>query len=250
MGARLQDGRPRPDEALTIAAILVPALAFRGGGAHPLSVDASAFILANTALVAPPLVPEIVLHLAHEALPLWEKTEEELARSGLPPPYWAFAWAGGQALARYVLDNPAIVAGRRVLDVASGSGLVAIAAVKAGAAAVRASDLDAFALAAMAENAAANGVALPTTDADLIGADAGWEVVLAGDVFYEKPLADRLLPWLTALARRGADVLVGDPGRSYFPTGPFERLATYAVPVTRALEDAEVKRTSVWRLMP
>jgi predicted nicotinamide N-methyase len=210
--------------------------------------DPAGFIRANTALLAPPLVPEIRLRLAHEALPLWEKTEEELGQIGLPPPFWAFAWAGGQALARYVLDNPATVAGRSVLDFASGSGLIAIAALKAGATTATASELDAIALVAIATNAEENGVRLAATSADLIGRDEGWEVVLVGDAFYEKPLADRLLPWLEALASRGAIVLVGDPGRSYFPKSGLARLATYEVPVTRALEDAEIKRTSVWRL--
>jgi len=207
------------------------------------------FIRANTALIAPPLVPEVRLHLAHEALPLWEKTEEELGKIGLPPPFWAFAWAGGQALARYVLDNPGVVAGRSVLDVASGSGLLAIAAMKAGAAAATASDIDAVALAAIALNAEANGVALAACGDDLIGRDDGWDAVLAGDVFYEKPLAERLMPWLRRLAGRGATVLAGDPGRTYFPKTGFALRATYAVPVTRALEDSEIKKTSVWELV-
>ena len=209
----------------------------------------AAFIRANTALIAPPLVPEVRLHLAHEALPLWEKTEEELGKIGLPPPFWAFAWAGGQALARYVLDNPGVVAGRSVLDVASGSGLLAIAAMKAGAAAATASDIDAVALAAIALNAEANGVALAACGDDLIGRDDGWDAVLAGDVFYEKPLAERLMPWLRRLAGRGATVLAGDPGRTYFPKTGFALRATYAVPVTRALEDSEIKKTSVWELV-
>ncbi len=213
-------------------------------------MHASAFIRANTALLSPPLVPEIRLRLADEALPLWEKTEEELETIGVPPPYWAFAWAGGQALARYVLDHPEIVAGKTVLDIATGSGLVAIAAMKAGAKTALAADIDRIALAAIAINAAENGVTLETTDTDLIGADHGWDVVLVGDAFYEKPLADRLLPWLGALTRRGASVLAGDPSRSYFPKSGFTRLATYEVPVTRALEDSEIKKTSVWRLGP
>jgi predicted nicotinamide N-methyase len=210
--------------------------------------DARAFVLANTALLSPPLVPEIRLRLAHEALPLWEKTEEALAESGVPPPYWAFAWAGGQALARYVLDNPEIVAGRSVLDFASGSGLVAIAAMKAGAKSVLASEIDAIARAAIEVNADENGVAVTTTAADLIGEDRGFDIVLAGDVFYERPLADRLLPWLDALAERGATVIVGDPGRSYFERARFAPLAHYEVPVTRALEDSEIKKTGVWQL--
>jgi len=211
-------------------------------------VDPIAFIRANARLNSPPLVPEILLHLADEALPLWEKTEEELQAIGLPPPYWAFAWAGGQALARYVLDNPGIIAGRTVLDVASGSGLVAIAAAKAGARKVQASEIDSIACAAIAANAEANGAAVTVVERDAIGADDGWEILLVGDAFYEKPLADRLLPWIDALASRGALVLLGDPGRSYFPKDRFEHVATYEVPVTRALEDSEIKKTSVWRL--
>jgi predicted nicotinamide N-methyase len=209
--------------------------------------DPEAFILENTACLAPPHVPEIRLRLAHEALPLWEKTEAELEATGLPPPYWAFAWAGGQALARYLLDHPQTIAGKRVLDVASGSGLVAIAAMKAGAAHALASDIDPIACAAIALNAAGNAVTVETVPRDLIGESGAWDVVLVGDAFYEKPLADRLVPWFAALTARGTAVLVGDPGRSYFPKTDLARLATYEIPVTRALEDAEIKRTSVWR---
>jgi predicted nicotinamide N-methyase len=212
-------------------------------------MDAQLFIRHNTALIAPPLVPEIKLHLAHEALPLWEKTEEELGESGLPPPFWAFAWAGGQALARYVLDHPEAVAGRKILDFASGSGLLAIAAMQAGAAEVLASEIDAIALAAIAMNAEANCVRIAMTGADLIGRDEDFDVVLVGDMFYEKPLAERLFPWLVRLAERGATVLIGDPGRSYFPKTNLSRLATYEVPVTRSLEGSEIKKTSVWELI-
>lgn len=197
--------------------------------------------------MAPPHVPEIRLHLADEAHALWLKTEEELAEIGLPPPFWAFAWAGGQGLARYVLDNPLIVQGKKVLDFAAGSGLVAIAAALAGAEAVLAADTDPFCAAAVRLNAAANGVDIAFTDRDVVGSDEGWNVVLAGDVFYEKPLADRLMPWFGALRARGATVLVGDPGRAYLPTHGLAALASYEVPVTRALEDAEVKRTIVWK---
>jgi predicted nicotinamide N-methyase len=211
-------------------------------------VDPAAFIRDNTALLSPPLVPEVKLHLAHEALALWEKTEEELEKIGLPPPYWAFAWAGGQALARYVLDNHQIIAGKSVLDVASGSGLVAIAALKAGANNVEVGEIDAIACAAIAANAAANSLSLSPMPTDPIGSDNGWDVVLIGDAFYEKPLADRLLPWIDALAARGATILLGDPGRSYFPKNRFTLLASFQVPVTRALEDAEIKATNVWRL--
>jgi predicted nicotinamide N-methyase len=165
----------------------------------------------------------------------------------LNPPFWAFAWAGGQALARYVLDHPTAVAGRRVLDFASGSGLVAIAAAKSGAARIEACDVDPFAVAAIGLNAAANGVAVAARLADLVGADEGWETVLAGDICYEQDLARRVTSWLSDLERCGATVLIGDPGRSYLPSGRLETLAIYAVPVTRALEDADVKRSSVWR---
>lgn len=209
--------------------------------------DAERFILANTALTAPPHMPEIWLHLADEAHDLWLKTEDELADIGLPPPFWAFAWAGGQGLARYVLDHPETVRGKRVLDFATGSGLVAIAAMRAGAASVFASDVDPFCAAAVRLNAAANGVAVSFISDDLIGTDGGWDTVLAGDVFYDRALADRLIPWFEALAARGALILVGDPGRSYLPRSRIEQLAIYEVPVTRALEDTEVKRTTVWR---
>ncbi len=209
---------------------------------------AEAFIRANTALIAPPHVPEIALHLADEAHELWRRTEEELHEIGLPPPFWAFAWAGGQGLARHLLDNPGLVAGRRVLDFASGSGLVAVAAMKAGAARALAADTDPFCAAAIRLNAQANGVAVAFTDDDLVGQAGDWEVVLAGDVFYDKAFAERLLPWFAGLKANGADILIGDPGRAYLPKAGLERLAAYAVPVTRALEDAEVKRTIVWRL--
>jgi predicted nicotinamide N-methyase len=209
--------------------------------------DAEDFILANTSLIAPPHVPEIRLHLADEAHDLWQKTEEELERIGLPPPFWAFAWAGGQGLSRYVLDHPAIVKGRRVLDFASGSGLVGIAAAKAGATSVLASDIDPFCAVAIRLNAKANAEELEYTEVDCIDTDNGWDVVLAGDVFYDRSFADRLIPWFERLSARGAQVLVGDPGRSYLPKDKLIPLAVYAVPVTRGLEDAEVKRTTVWR---
>jgi len=209
---------------------------------------AESFIRANTALVAPPHVPEMRLHLADEAHDLWLKTEEELAEIGLPPPFWAFAWAGGQGLARYVLDHPQTVRGQRVLDFAAGSGIVGIAAAMAGAQAVTCADTDPFCRAACGLNAAANGVRAAFTAEDLVGADGGWDVVLAGDVFYEKPFAERLLPWFSALKARGATVLVGDPGRAYLPKSGLLQLAQYEVGVTRALEDSEVKRTTVWAL--
>lgn len=211
--------------------------------------SARQFILDNTALMAPPHVPEILLHLADEAHDLWQRTEDELVEIGLPPPFWAFAWAGGQGLARYVIDNPDMVLGKRVLDFASGSGLVAIAAARAGAAEITAADIDPFCATAIRLNSDANGVMNKFLGTDCIGTDADWDVILAGDVFYDKPFADRLMPWFSALKRRGAEVLIGDPGRSYLPRSGLEPLGVYQVPVTRALEDAEVKRTTVWRLL-
>jgi predicted nicotinamide N-methyase len=213
------------------------------------SEDAAAFIRANTRLVAPPHVPEIALHLADEMYSLWHKTEEELTELGVPPPFWAFAWAGGQGLARYVLDNPETVRGRRVLDFACGSGLVGIAAARAGAHSVLAADTDPYCAAAVALNAEANCVQVAYTPADLVGADGGWSVALAGDVFYDGELAARLVPWFEGLASRGADVLIGDPGRSYLPKDRLQSLAVYEIPATRVLEDAEVKRTTVWRFV-
>ena len=205
------------------------------------------FIHVNTAFSSPPHVPEIGLHLADEAHDLWHRTEEELAEIGLPPPFWAFAWAGGQGLARYLLNNPDTVRGKRVLDFATGSGLVAIAAAKAGAADVVAADIDPFCAAAVRLNAAANGVSVAFEARDLVDEDIDFDVLLAGDVFYDRAFADRLSPWFARLSATGMTILVGDPGRSYLPRERLTKLAEYQVPVTRALEDAEVKRTTVWR---
>jgi predicted nicotinamide N-methyase len=208
------------------------------------------FILENTRLQRPPHTAELELRLADEITPIWRLTEEALQEMGLPPPFWAFAWAGGQALARYLLDHPAIVGGKRVVDFASGSGIVAIAAMKAGAASVLAADIDVFCGAAVGLNAQANGVAVDFTDQDLLDQPPpAWaEVILAGDICYEKPLAERVMAWLAAGRAQGATVLIGDPGRSYFPREGLEKLAEYQVPTTRELEDMEVKKTAVWRL--
>lgn len=209
--------------------------------------DREAFIAGQTRLLPTPHAPEIRLHLADEATELWQKTEDELGEIGLPPPFWAFAWAGGQALARFLLDRPEIVAGKAALDFASGSGLVAIAAMKAGAARVEACDIDAFAGAAIKLNAAANGVPITPRIENLIGRDEGWDAVFAGDVSYEQDMARAVTDWLEALHRRGALVLIGDPGRSYLAREKLEPIAEYCVPVTRALEDSEIKRAQVWR---
>jgi predicted nicotinamide N-methyase len=212
-------------------------------------MDIAAFIAANTQSLAPPLVPEVKLYLAHEALPIWKKTEEELGEMGLPPPFWAFAWAGGQALARYVLDHPETVTKARVLDLASGSGLVGIAAMKAGAAHVLAADIDVFSESAIKLNAAQNDIALDITREDLLQNDpANFDVVLVGDLFYEKSLAEKCMSRLARAQDNGARVLIGDPGRSYLPKDKLDAIAHYSVPVSRDLEDAEIKKTAVWKL--
>ncbi len=215
------------------------------------SDDPEGFIRTNTRLLSVPHTPEIRLHVADEATELWQRTEEELEQIGLPPPFWAFAWAGGQALARYLLDHPDLVAGRSVIDFASGSGLCAIAAAMAGASHVLASDLDPFALRAIPLNAAANGVAdrIVTTGANLLTAVPDGEVVLAADVFYESDLAQAVTRWLIDAKGQGRTVLIGDPGRTYLPKERLTCLATYAVPVSRSLEDADIKRSHVWQLM-
>jgi predicted nicotinamide N-methyase len=212
-------------------------------------LDPAVFVRRNTVITAPPLVPEIRLHLATEITPIWQATEESLARSALPPPFWAFAWAGGQALARYILDHPEQIAGRAVLDFGAGSGLVAIAAAKAGAASVLAAEIDHFAAAAIAANAALNDVAIVVTTADVIDADdPRWEVVTAGDVCYERPMADRVTAWLRAVARRGKLVLLGDPGRAYLPAEGLCERARYLVPTSRELEDQETRLGVVWEV--
>ncbi|MDH6297049.1 Predicted nicotinamide N-methyase [Agrobacterium fabrum] len=211
--------------------------------------DPERFILENTGILHPPHVPELRLHLASEAHELWLKTEEELEEIGLPPPFWAFAWAGGQGLARYVLDHPESVCGKRVLDFASGSGLVAIAAAKAGAAKVLAADIDPWTETAIRLNAALNDVDISFTGLDLVGKPVEADVLLAGDVFYDRTFADLLVPWFLELTEKGVIVLVGDPGRAYLPKERLRAEATYQVPVTRALEDSEVKKTTVWRFI-
>jgi predicted nicotinamide N-methyase len=211
--------------------------------------DYARFIAGNTKLMAPPHVPEIRLYLAEESLPIWQKTEEELGEMNVPPPFWAFAWAGGQALARYVLDHPGEVTGKTVLDLGTGSGLAAIAAKMAGAHSVLAADIDRMALASVRLNAGANDVEITTTGENLLDTSPGdFGVILVGDLFYERELASRVLAYVAAAGRRGARVLAGDPQRSYFPTDRFDRVAEYQVAVTRELEDALVKKTAVWAL--
>jgi predicted nicotinamide N-methyase len=210
---------------------------------------APAFVRAHTRLATPQYVPELRLHLADEAIPLWERTERERGDQQ-PPPFWAFAWAGGQALARYVLDNPDLVVDRTVFDLAAGSGLVAIAAALAGAAGVTANEIDPYAAAAIEVNAAANGVTVAVALGDALDGDADRaDVVLAGDVFYSRSMAERILPFLHRARARGARVLVGDPGRAYLPRDGFHAVAAYEVPVPPDLESAEFKTTTVWELV-
>jgi predicted nicotinamide N-methyase len=214
-------------------------------------VDPAVFVRRNTAIAVPPLVPEIRLYLATEVTPIWLATEETIARSGLPPPFWAFAWAGGQALARYLLDHPAVVAGRSILDFGAGSGLVAIAAAKAGAVSVVAAEIDNFAAAAISANAALNDVEIAVQTVDLLDTvNSGWDIVTAGDVCYERPMAERAMVWLRMLTARGTLVLLGDPGRAYLPAEGLIEHARYLVPTSRELEDRETRETVVWEVLP
>jgi predicted nicotinamide N-methyase len=214
-------------------------------------MDSTAFVLDNTEVKSPPLVPEIRLRLTTEVTPLWQATEESLSRGPVPPPFWAFAWAGGQALARYLLDHPETVAGREVLDIGSGSGIVAIAAAKAGARSVTAAEIDPFAAAAIALNAPLNGVTLRIESRDLLDRGAaGWGIALAGDVCYEEPMASRAVALLRRIAARGRPALLGDPGRAYLPREGLVELARYIVPTSRELEDREAREGVVWRVLP
>jgi predicted nicotinamide N-methyase len=232
---RIAGGRPGPE---------------LGGWTEP-AADPADFVRRNTAIGQPPLVPEIALHLATEVTPIWQATEESLSRGAVPPPFWAFAWAGGQALARYVLDHPEAVRGHEVLDIGSGSGIVAIAAARAGAKRVVAAEIDPFAAAAIALNAALNGVAIAVETRDLLDrAAAGWGVALAGDICYEEPMASRAMNLLRRIAGRGRTALLGDPGRAYLPRSGLEELARYEVPTSRELEDREAREGVVWRVLP
>ena len=211
------------------------------------NLDRRAFILKHTRLQRPPHAPELQLYLATEIEPIWREIETAMDQPGLDPPFWAFAWAGGQALARYLLDHPGEAAGKRVLDFATGSGMVGIAAMLAGAASVLASDIDPFAQAATALNAAVNGVRLDFTGADLLLSSAPEaDLICAGDICYEWPLADRVRHWLQDAHQRGIRVLIGDPGRAYLPREGLKMLAMYEVQTTRELEDREIRSTGVF----
>ncbi|SFK21572.1 class I SAM-dependent methyltransferase [Falsiroseomonas stagni] len=213
-------------------------------------MDAEAFIRAHTAIARPPLVPEVALHLATEITPIWQASEEWLRQTGIEPPFWAFAWPGGQALARLVLDGPQAVAGRRVLDFAAGCGIAAIAAVQAGAAVVEAAEIDPLAIAACRVNAALNGVALVLPRDDVVGAACRWDIILAGDVCYEAPMTAHILPWLRAMAASGAEVWLADPGRAYLPRDGLSPLGSFRVPTSLELEDRTERIVTIARLLP
>jgi predicted nicotinamide N-methyase len=229
------------------ARLIVTKAGQRLGSAGVPDVQHFITVVASTTLQSTPLVPEVSLYCAENAYDVWSLTDA--GGESAPMPFWSFPWAGGQALARYILDHPVVVAGRRVLDLAAGSGLVAIAAALAGAAEVIANDIDPYAAAAQELNAKVNGVAITSVMADLLDSDTDAEVVLAGDVCYERELTDRMLAFLVrARERRGADVLLGDPGRTYLPREQLAEVASYDVPTTLALEDLQTKRTTIWTL--
>lgn len=208
------------------------------------------FVTAHTTVAHAPLVPEIALHLASEITPIWQATEEWLKERNIEPPFWAFAWPGGQATARLLLDEPARVAGKRVLDFAAGCGIAAIAAAQSGATIVEAAEIDALALAAVRLNAALNGVRVETPEGDIVGAPCRWDVILAGDVCYEAPMTAHILPWLRGLAAAGAEVLLADPGRAYLPREGLEPISRHAVPTTLELEDRTLREVTLFRLLP
>jgi predicted nicotinamide N-methyase len=216
---------------------------------QPGPAEREAFIRTHTEVASPPLCPELRLHLATLVTPLWEATEELLRKNGVPPPYWAFCWPGGQVVARHLLDHPELVRDRRVLDFAAGCGVGALAAVKAGAAHAEATEIDAFALSAMQLNAALNGVSLVASERDVLELDEGWDVVIAGDVCYERPMAERVERWVRRLAARGATVLMADPGRAYLPKHGLEEIARYVVPTSRELEDRDQRETRLYRVV-
>lgn len=213
-------------------------------------MDRKAFIREKTALLKAPLVPELKVHQAVEYTPLWEATERVLNKDQLPPPFWAFAWPGSQALARYVLDHPEVVRHRSVLDFGSGNGLAAIAAARAGARSAIAADIDPFAAAAAEVNAEANGVEVQTSTLDLVGRKGRWDVILAGDVCYERGLTEAVVAWLTERASQGIRVFVGDPKRMWAPTDGVIERARYDVPVPPEVEDVSSRETPVFELVP
>jgi predicted nicotinamide N-methyase len=211
--------------------------------------DREKFIRAHTLATNASLVPEITLHLATEITPIWQATEDWLRQRNLSPPFWAFAWPGSQAMARYVLDHPQVVAGRRVLDFAAGCGLAAIACALAGAATVEAAEIDPLALAATRLNAAANRVTVAAREGDAVGSACRWDLILCGDVCYDALMTRRILPWLRAMAAQ-AEVWIADPGRAYLPADGMEEFARMTVPTTTELEDRTERTVRLFRLRP
>jgi len=207
------------------------------------------FIRANTAVATPAACPEIRMWTATEATKLWEATERELAQANLPPPYWAFCWAGGQALTRHLLDHPELVVGKRVLDFAAGCGTAAIAAALRGAERVEAAEIDAVAILAIGLNADLNGVAIEMAEGDIVGAPCRWDVVVAGDVCYEKPMTEHIWPWLRRLAADGATVLMADPGRAYLPKMGLLEVDRMVVTTSLDLEDRAEREVVIYRIV-
>ncbi|MDR3435936.1 50S ribosomal protein L11 methyltransferase [Telmatospirillum sp.] len=209
-----------------------------------------AFIEAHTIRTSPPACPEIALHLATEITPLWLATEDFLHKANLEPPYWAFAWVGGQALSRYVLDTPALVRGKRVLDFAAGCGMTAIAAALAGASSSQAAEIDPTAAAAISLNAKINNVDIEILLGDVLDRpDCPWDVILAGDVCYERPMAERVFAWLRRCAATGADVLMADPGRAYLPHTGLLKMAAYTIACSLELEDRTSRDAVVYKIV-
>jgi predicted nicotinamide N-methyase len=218
-----------------------------------LPADPEGFIRANTALEAPAMVPEFRLWLASEYVPIWQATEAWLEAQNVDPPYWAFCWPGGQAIARYLLDNPTLVEGRRVIDLAAGSGVSSLAAARAGAASVVANDIDALSLIAARLNARANDLTVEVSLEDWLAGPEGApdaDIVIAGDVCYERDMSIRALAWLRGHARLGRLVLLGDPGRNYFSAQGLEERARYEIPTSLQLENRGMRETVVWRVLP
>jgi predicted nicotinamide N-methyase len=209
-----------------------------------------AFIRAQTAISEAPLLPGLRLHLATEITPIWQASEAFLHQHGMEPPFWAFAWPGGQALGRAIRDAPAIVQGKRVLDFAAGCGIAAIIAAQCGAALVEAAEIDPLAVAAIRMNAALNEVSVTALGEDVVGRPCRWDVILAGDVCYEAPMTAHILPWLRAMAAAGAEVLVADPGRAYLPREGLVALSSHAVPTSLELENRAERVVTIARLLP
>lgn len=212
-------------------------------------MDKKTFILANTSPLPCLNIPAIKLYQANEVHDLWHNTQTQMDEMDLPPPFWAFAWAGGEALSLYILQHPEIVKGKRVLDFASGSGLVGIAAKKAGALSVVANDIDPFACTAIALNAALNKVSLTIENDDLVGKNGSWDVILAGDVFYDKTMSRNLVAWFQLIDKRKTTILAGDPGRAYLPHEYVSEKSTLRLAVSKVIEETSFKDVKIWQFV-